>query len=269
MAAPTTTVLALLCGVGSGQAQEAVRASLAGAEAAEARRKAVASIGYYNLMAGNSMWRLTGGLGTQLTDNVNLSPSDEAEGDINFTPSVGVNMLMPVTERNALNFDVNFGYSAYVKNTDLNQFYVNPGTGLSFDVFVGDWLINFHDRFSISTQAYQNPTVSGSGDYRSLQNDLGVTGLWDLNKVQVTLGYDYTYLNQTSGNAPQTVGSGNVFFATAGYAFQPTTTFGVQLGGGLNSYTQNPTLDTSSQFNAGFFANAQITDYLSLRGDMG
>ena len=47
-----------------GRAQESVRMSLAGAQAAEARRKAAATVDYYNLKLGPTAWRFGTGLGT-------------------------------------------------------------------------------------------------------------------------------------------------------------------------------------------------------------
>ena len=75
------------------------------------------------------------------------------------------------------------GYSAYVQHSELSRYFVTPDSELSFDLYAGDFLINLHDRFSITENTYQDPTVAGTGNYSQLQNTLGVTTLWDLNKI--------------------------------------------------------------------------------------
>src|SRR5438309_955973 len=70
-----------------GQAQEAARMSLASAEAAQARRKAASTIGYYNLQVGPTAWRFGAGLGLEYNDNVTLRQGN-AESDFIFSPQM-------------------------------------------------------------------------------------------------------------------------------------------------------------------------------------
>ena len=58
--------------------QEAVRMSIASAEAAEARSKAASTIGYYNLKLGPTAWNFGAGLGVQYNSNVNNVESNPA-----------------------------------------------------------------------------------------------------------------------------------------------------------------------------------------------
>src|SRR5947209_3494949 len=80
--------------------QDSVSMSIAGAQAAEARRKAHSTIGYYNLTLGPTGWKLTSSLGIQYDDNVTLT--SKAESDVLFTPEVDMHMLWPVSEENSL-----------------------------------------------------------------------------------------------------------------------------------------------------------------------
>src|SRR5438876_11944603 len=84
--------------VGIGRAQEALRMSMASAEAAEARRKAASTLGYYNLKLGTTAWRFGAGLGLEYTDNVGLN-ANRKEDDFIFRPQVNAEMLWPVTEK--------------------------------------------------------------------------------------------------------------------------------------------------------------------------
>src|SRR6266853_2712174 len=89
----------LLAAVTSAQAQDALRMSMASAEAAEGRRKAATTIGYYNLHVGPTAWRFGAGLGLQFNDNVNLSQNNP-QSDLALTPQINTEMLWPITDKN-------------------------------------------------------------------------------------------------------------------------------------------------------------------------
>src|SRR5438552_13461077 len=93
----------------AGRGQETVRMSLAGAEAAEARRKANSSIGYYNLKLGLAAVRVSSSLGIEGNDNVNNTATN-AEADVSFRPSVNLQLLWPVTDQNSLNLTIGACY---------------------------------------------------------------------------------------------------------------------------------------------------------------
>ncbi len=95
--------------------QEAVRMSIASAQAAEARRRAATTIGYYNLKLGPTAWNFGAGLGVEYNSNVNYTETNP-EGDFIFRPQINTRMLWPVSEQNSINLALGGGYSAYVKN---------------------------------------------------------------------------------------------------------------------------------------------------------
>jgi len=257
----------LLGGVETCLAQEALRMSIAGAEAAEARRKAVTTIGYYNFKLGPTAWRFSAGLGMEYNDNVNLR-EENPEGDFIFRPSVGANMLWPITEKNTLNLTLGAGYSAYLTHPELSQIFITPGSGVSFDIYIGDFSINLHDRFSITEYAYQNPTVSRTGEYAQLENALGASALWDLNKGIVTLGYDHVnYMSLTSNQRTQD-GVSDVFFANAGLVFRPDMVAGVEFGTGFINYSST-NAPNATQWNAGLFYRAILSQYFNTKLNAG
>src|SRR5882762_2904258 len=81
-------------------AQEAVRMSLAGAEAAEARRKVANTPDYFNLKLGPTTWNFSSGLGAEYNDNVGLNQDTNRQSDVIFRPQLNTRMLWPVTEQN-------------------------------------------------------------------------------------------------------------------------------------------------------------------------
>ena len=129
--------------------------SMASAEASEARRIAASTADYYNLKLGPSMWKFSTGLGLDYNDNVNYT-QENPEGDFIFRPQMNVQMLLPVSDQNSLSLALGAGYSAYVQHPELNRTFITPNTGLSFDLYVGDFWINLHDRISITEDTYQD-----------------------------------------------------------------------------------------------------------------
>ena len=255
-------------------AQEALRVSLAGDVAAATRKQAQNSVGYYNLMWGPVSLRCSAGLSEEYSDNAGNSSS--AQGDLITRPSVQAQVNWPVTEWNTLHLAVDAGYSLYAQHSDLNQFYFNPGSGLSFDVYVGDWVVNLHDRVTVTENTYENPTVQGSQNNTFLQNDAGVSGLWDLNKIVVSVGYDHeNYLSLSPSSLRQPDSASENFFLYTGVRLRPEIMVGLESGLGLVHYDQAggtnnfASVADAVQWNAGVFSSVQVSEHLSARLDGG
>ena len=141
-------------------AQDAVRPSLAGEEAAEARRQDIEHIPY-NLMTGAIKYRISATLGFEYNDNVNLS-ENRPESDFIIHPQVTINALWPVTQLNTLRLDLGLGYAFYLDHSgqDTKGVLLAPGSQLALDIFVGDFRINFHDRFSLQQDPISELQVS-------------------------------------------------------------------------------------------------------------
>ena len=67
---------------------------------------------------------------------------------------------------------------------------VAPGSQIAFDFFVGDFRINIHDRLS-SARSDRRAGLSNTVDYGRLENYAGLSVLWDLNQILLTVGYDH------------------------------------------------------------------------------
>ena len=255
--------------------QESLRLSLAGDTAAKANHDAAASIGYYNLLVGRTAWRFSAGLSTEYNDNVHLVRTNQL-GDIIFRPNVNTQLHCPLTEKNSLDVSLSAGYSQYLQAKNLNQFYINPGSGLSFDIYVGDLAINLHDRITVTENTYDNPgsAASNNGNTATMQNSIGVSTLWDLNQAVVTAGYDHAnYLSLGSNHSQPDAASENLSLS-GGIRVRPEILVGVEAGGGLTSYDQTTSSSSiispnATQWNAGVLCKAQISEYVSLRLDGG
>jgi hypothetical protein len=252
-------------------AQEAIRMSMASAEAAEARRRAASTIGYYNLKLGPTAWNFGTGLGLEYNNNVYYTEANPS-GDFIFRPQVNTRMLWPVSDQNSISLTLGGGYSAYINNPNLDRAFITPDSELSFDLYVGEFWINLHDRFSITEDTYQDPTVVGSGNYSQLQNALGVATTWDLNQGIVRVGYDHVSYDLLSGGDSQNLGGqpsgySEVFSASAGFALKPGMVLGLELGDSLINYTTTTTntpYSNANQWNVGGFYEAPLSEYIHL-----
>jgi hypothetical protein len=257
-------LLSFLCGGSVAWSQDVVRPSLAGEAAAEARRQDIEHIPY-NLLMGPIRFRVSATLGVEFNDNINLAEVNTQE-DVIIRPQVNVNAIWPVTQLNTLRFDLGLGYAFYLDHSDAdtNGVLIAPGSQLAFDIFVGDFRINFHERPSLQQDPIAELALSNVVNYGRFENTVGVSVLWDLNKAVVTLGYDhYTYISTTSTfnyldrNAEEFSGNLDV-------AVSSTTNVGLESYAVFNYYDRN-VLNDSIDYAIGAFVETQLTNYIKVR----
>ena len=261
-------LFALICLTPAVRAQEAVRPSLAGEAAAEARRQSIEQIPY-NLLLGPVRFRFSVTTGVEYNDNINLAETDKQD-DLIFRPQLNIDAIWPVTQLNTLRLDLGFGYAFYINhpNADTNGVLISPGSQLAFDIFVQDFRINFHDRFSLQQDPVAQIQLSNVVDYGRFENTAGVSVLWDLNKAVLTFGYDhYTYVSTTNAfsyldrNAEELT-------LSAYFALTSTTGAGLETSAVFNYFDQ-PVLNDSVSYSIGPFVETQLTNYLKLRASAG
>jgi hypothetical protein len=258
-------ILPLLVCAPFARSQDAIRPSLAGEAASEARQQDIERIPY-NLLVGPVRFRFSATVGVEYNDNINLSQHDEKQDDIIFRPQVNFDAIWPITQLNTLRLDLGIGYSAYVMHpsNDTNAILISPGSQIAFDIFVGDFRINIHDRMSLQQDPISEATISNTADYGRFENTAGVSVLWDLNKVQATIGYDhYNFISTTNQfdylNHNSEILSGSLSFAVAS-----NTNIGLEGTGVFTSYDQH-VLNDSTDGSGGAFLETQISNYLRLR----
>jgi len=236
--------------------------SLAGQQAADAQKRSLENP-KANLELGPVSMRFSADLQIQATDNV-YNTGNDRQSDIYFQPEFNITGMWRATERNTLSLNLGVGYTEYLNATEYNGFYVAPDSDLSFNVYVGDAVINVHDRFSVLQSVANEPGVTGIGGYNRFENVSGISMLWDLNDVLVSAGYDYDlFVPLEDGYLDQKRGS-DLLYASASFEINDSTRAGVQLGGGLTSYTGD-VYNNNQHVSAGGFASMQISEYSSLR----
>ncbi len=250
------------------RAQEAVRPSLAGEAAAEARRQSIDQIPY-NLLLGPVRFRFSITTGVEYNDNINLSETNQ-QSDVIIRPQFNLSALWPVTQLNTLKLDLGLGYGFYLDhpNSNTNGILIQPGSQLAFDIFIQDFRINIHDRFSLQQDPVSQLQLSNVVDYGRFENTAGVSVLWDLNKAVLTFGYDhYTYIS-TTDTFSYLDRHAEILSFSSYFAFTSTTGGGIETSAVYNYYDQG-FLNDSVTYSVGPFIETQITNYLKLRAAAG
>lgn len=254
----------LFCLNSTGRSQDAVRPSLAGEAAAEARAQDVERLPY-NLLAGPIRFRVSATVGVEYNSNINLAEVNEQE-DVIIRPQITVNGIWPITQINTLRLDLGLGYSFYLDHSEANTngILIAPGSQLAFDIFVGDFRINIHERPSLQQDPIAQLALSNVVDYGRFENTAGVSVLWDLNKIVLTLGYDHYNYISTTDDFDYLDRNAEIFSGTAQVAVSSNTGVGVEGYVVLNNYDQN-ILNDSNSYAVGLFVETQITPNLKAR----
>jgi len=249
--------------------------SLAGAEAARARREAASRTDYFNLRLGPTAWAFDTAFSLQFNDNLRNSPQNQ-QSDLILRPQVDAVMRWPISDVNTINLTFGGGYAIYTMHSEYDRPFITPGSELSFDIYAGDFWINLHDRFSIIENGYLDPTITGIGDYLRLDNAAGVSATADLNKILLKFGYDHVSYRALGGLHGQPDADNEVFSFSAGYQLKPGVLAGLEAGASLIRYVNLPNdllaflyYSDGTQWNAGAFYDVQLTQYIHGRASIG
>ena len=236
-------------------AQEALRNSLAGYAAAEARKIQLESLPY-TIKSGDFKLLVVPSLGLDWNDNVNCSKTDP-ETDFILSPLVQLNASYPITQNNLLSLNVGAGYDKYFDHNQLSTWRLQSGTELSFDIYVKDFWFNLHDRVQYVQDTSQQPTLAGTATYATLNNTAGLSVTWDLNKVTLSAGYDHeNVISPTAQQYESQDGTTEMVFARAGLEVYPGVTTGIEGTGSFTTYDQM-VLNDNNSYSAGVYADWQ------------
>ena len=244
--------------------QDAVRPSLAGEEAYQARQEDVSRIPY-NLLLGPVRFRVGASVGVEYNDNVTYSEIN-TQNDVIVTPNLTLDAIWPVTQLNTLRFDIGIGYSFYLDHSqyDTDSVLIAPKSQLALDIFVGDFRINVHDRFQLQQDPIQEGALSNVADYGRFENTGGITVLWDLNKLLLQVGYDHYNYISTTNRFDYLNHNSEIVYGSAAYIVNPTTTVGVEGNGVFTRYDQS-NLNDNEEYSVGGFIEAALTTNLKVR----
>jgi hypothetical protein len=259
-------VMLVLSAAFSASAQEALRNSMAGDAAAEAERIQLQSMAY-TVKYGDFILQVTPSLAVNWNDNVYLTKTDP-ESDFILSPVISLNASYPVSTRNLLALSIDFGYNKYLQHDDLSTWYVGSGSALSFDIFIKDFVINFHDRFNYTQDSAQEAAVANTGSYGTFVNTAGLSGTWDLEDVTLTLGYDHQNTESTTGQFDEINGSSEMVVAQAGLKVLPRLTVGVEGSASFMTY-EEALLNDNQEYSIGVYGDWHPGSFLSIKPRVG
>lgn len=252
----------LLLAAGLASAQESLRNSLAGDAAAEAARQQVASQGY-TYKSGDFRLLVAPSVGMDWNDNVNLVKTN-ALSDFILEPSLQLTGSYPLTQRNLLSLSVGIGYNDYLQHSTYSSMFITANSQISFDMFIKDFAINLHDRFSMSDDSSAQPAVTGTASYGSFMNTAGFTTTWDLEDVVLTLGYDHQNSMSAFGQFSYLNQSSDLLLARVGLRLRPDLTVGVEGTASFMTYDQ-AVLNNNQSYSAGVYADWSPGSYFHVQ----
>jgi len=270
----------LLCGgirlpvYGQTGGQPELRESVAGEEAALELKRALTNE-VYNIHYGRIGFQTEARLGAAYTDNVFLSAVNKKE-DFIINPEATLSALVPVSELNALKLSLGLGYEWFANNHDLNSDapLISPGSELAFNIFVGDFRIKLHDKFSYQQTLVFNDQTSDQtrvynftdvGRFDRLDNFAGLLVDWDLNKVILTAGYDHENFISMSDQFKYLNRASEWFTFKFNYLLGPQTKIGLETQASLHNYEEETILNDNWRERVGPFAEMRLPKGLVLK----
>jgi len=261
-AALLTLFFALLFPAQRALAQESIRMSIASEEAAEARRQAT-ELGYCNIQYGDFKARLQTYAGAIYNNNITYSES-QPQPDTVLRAGIDLQSILPITEFNSLYLSTGAGYSKFLRMGSNDSATVSPDSGIIFKMFVGNSVVELHDRFSLVQSSADLADSASVNGYDRFRNTFGPAVRWDLNKIIVSFGADYDLLRATQTNydyASRDSGLGSV---RAMYEVTPNFSVGPEAAGGATYYVKKDYLD-NHYYSMGVAASAKFSQFLKAR----
>jgi hypothetical protein len=238
----------------SAPAQEALRDSLTGEAAAEARQIHLESLPY-TVKSGDFRLLATPWFGVNWNGNVNISKTDP-QSDVILEPGLNLVASYPITQNNLLSLNVGVGYQKYIEHNQYSTWYLQSGTELSFDIYVKDFWINLHDRISYVQDTSQQPELSGTATYATIDNTVGASGTWDLNELTLSTGYDHENVIANGQQFAQENRGTEMLFARGGWKIYPGVTPGIEGTAAFTAY-QEPILNNNNNYSLGAYIDWQ------------
>jgi hypothetical protein len=254
------------CAIGRVQAQGIERESLAG-EAAAGAVHGSDEDQPYNVQLGPVNLRASTAFSTSYNDNINVAHTGR-QTDVILTPSADISGIWQATELNALTFNLGIGYEYYTMHSGTSSLVLSPDSATEFNVFVGDFRINLHDRFSYQQDPIQVGQLSNASQFSRFQNQAGITVDWDLGDMILTSGYDHSNLWVFQSNLDYLTYQTDSVTESATFKISKTIDAGIEVTASDSRYDKNVQND-SVTIEGGPFVTAQISENLAFNAHAG
>ncbi|MCW5556011.1 MAG: outer membrane beta-barrel protein [Verrucomicrobiae bacterium] len=233
-------------------AQEALRNSMAGHAAAEARRVRPESLPY-TFKSGDLRMLVTPAVGLDWNDNIYTSKTGK-EDDFILRPELRFNLNYPISRYNLLFLDAGFGYDHYFEHDELSTWRLGSGSGVSLDIYVKDFWINLHDRFQYAQDSAQEAAVANTARYGTFENTVGLSVTWDLQDVTLSAGYDHLNVISPQSEFKVQDRAAELLFARAGLQVHPRVLVGLEGTASFTKYQQSY-LNDNTGYSLGAYAD--------------
>ncbi len=220
----------------------------------------------YNIQAGPIEVKVSAGVKNTYSDNINLSEFERLD-DFIITPYAKIAAVWPMTQSNTLRVGLGISYNKHINHpeADSKAPILSPDseTGFNFEVRAGDFRFNLYDHISYQQDPIDDGAISNSLNYGRFINRAGIDGIWDLNDVELLLGFyqenywstssEFDYLNRSTQGVK----------GKASFELGSETTAGVQGEGTLNDYNGDVQND-SQRLSVGPFVRSKLSDSISV-----
>ncbi len=238
-------------------AQEALFNSAAHQRLATQTRSGIESMPYtFRLREFRAVVRPT--LGIEWNDNVLTSDANKKQ-DISFSPRLEIHAVHPLGENNRISFDLGLGYTKYLRQTQLDQLVITPGSTVDFDFAVGQVRFNLHDRLTYNLDPTAVGAVAGRGSSGGLNNTAGLTAGWQLHRVDMSVGYDFLRFISESDTQSQMDRSTHSVMARVGVDVYPGVVVGTEATAAPTIYDDS-FLNDSTGYSLGGYGDWKVTD---------
>lgn len=252
------------------------RPSVAGAQAERERQRIMAraerqaNLEHYNVKIGPIPFRFGAGVEFQFSDNANLSKSNKL-ADLSIVPHVDMYGGIRLSRLNTLSIQLGIGYIWNLNRPELDRTLTNASVGLdsdsgiSFDIKVGSFRINLHERPAIPRQQFDLITQRNPLQYSQFTNVAGVTVFWDVNsRLSATLQYDHLNVVSLKSEIENLDQSSDLIGASATYRLNHALSIGLQANASLVAYKRE-FLNETRNYDTGLTLTARTGRNTTLR----
>ncbi len=239
-----------------------------------ARAERQATLQHYNIKIGPMPFRFGAGIDVQVTDNVNISDSNK-QADLIVIPHFDIYGSYQITSQNTLSIQLSLGYLWDMNREDESRTLTNASLGLdsdagiSFDIKIGNFRINIHERPSIPQQQFDLITQRAPAQYAQFVNVAGVSVFWDMNsRVSASFRYDHFNAISLQSDVESLDQASEQFGASADVRINDALSLGVQANGSIVNYEQE-FLNDATNYSVGISASLKVSKAIALRGTFG
>lgn len=248
--------IALLCGVRSLEAQEALRTAIASDETARARSQAREQV-HPTLHAGHAKVSLSGSLTTEWNSNVTLR-EDQPLDDAIMRPEGVVRVIWPITALNYFDARLAAGYNKYISHSEFDRPYIDPVSNFAFDVYYRSLRITLEDRFSYLQDAVEQPVVTGTARFGGFQNLAGVRVTGDGKRLSYSISYHHSLFTGATDGFEHLERQSHQFFGRLSSQWSPSWQASLETGATPTDYRQDLLRDNLS-YSGGAALSAQLS----------